>query len=104
MKNLLDSLYLKAFPEPMSGETNLLKEINMKKFLSLNLFYILEFGPKVTKALIQPTTRGSKPTNIKTIQNWKPDGMANYHFFKIKRYCKINSDNVYFFPLSQVPL
>ncbi|PKY37517.1 ARM repeat-containing protein [Rhizophagus irregularis] len=61
VKNLLDSLYLKAFPEPMS-----------------------EFGPKVTKALIQPTTRGSKPTNIKTIQNWKPDGTLVAHMTEHK--------------------
>ncbi|GES86228.1 ARM repeat-containing protein [Rhizophagus clarus] len=61
VKNLLDNLYLKAFPEPM-----------------------LEFGSKVTKAIIQPTTRGSKPTNIKTIQNWKPEGTLVAHMTEHK--------------------
>ncbi|RIA90300.1 hypothetical protein C1645_712201 [Glomus cerebriforme] len=61
VKNLLDSLYLDAFPEPMS-----------------------EFGPKVTKAIIPPTTRGSRITNVKTFQNWKPDGTLVAHMTEHK--------------------
>ncbi|CAG8529080.1 6880_t:CDS:10, partial [Scutellospora calospora] len=59
VKNLLDSLYLEAFPEPMP-----------------------EFGPKVTKTLVPRPAR--RPPLAKNISNWRPEGTLIAHMTEHK--------------------
>ncbi|KAF0433331.1 ARM repeat-containing protein [Gigaspora margarita] len=62
VKNLLDSLYLEAFPEPMP-----------------------EFGPKVTKSLVPRPGKAAKGTPVlKTIANWRPEGTLVAHMTEHK--------------------
>ncbi|CAG8628971.1 18854_t:CDS:10 [Dentiscutata erythropus] len=58
VKNLLDSLYLEAFPEPMP-----------------------EFGPRVTKSLVP---RPGTAARLKTIANWRPEGALVAHMTEHK--------------------
>ncbi|RHZ45574.1 hypothetical protein Glove_669g16 [Diversispora epigaea] len=62
IKNLLDNLYLEAFPEPMP-----------------------EFGPKVVKAVVPRPGRNAKGTSmVKTISNWRPEGTLVAHLTEHK--------------------